>query len=140
MPKTILLVDDEEDVRHLVELMLAKEDLRLLSARSGNEALRIVQEEDIDLVLLDLMMPRMSGQDLLRILKRMPSTSEIPVVILTALETKETMKECLELGAVGYVQKPFAKKILVRTVKNVLGLPDDAPRQESALQVRKASV
>lgn len=140
MSKTILLVDDEDDVRNLVGLMLARENFRLLAARSGNEALRIVQEESVDLILLDLMMPRMSGQDLLKILKRMPSTSDLPVVVLTALENKETMEECLELGATGYVQKPFAKKILVRTVKNVLGLPDNIPAEKPVAKVQKASV
>jgi CheY-like chemotaxis protein len=140
MSKTILLVDDEEDVRGLVELMLLKEDFQLLAARAGNEALRIVQEEPVDLILLDLMMPGMSGQDLLKILKKMPSTRDIPVVVLTALENKETMKECLELGAAGYVQKPFAKKILVRTLKNVLDMPDEpVQRSESTGRTRKAS-
>jgi len=140
MSRTILLVDDEDDVRNLVGLMLAKEDLHLIAARSGNEALRIVQEEKVDLILLDLMMPRMSGQDLLRILKKMPSTSDLPVVILTALETKETMEECLELGATAYVQKPFAKKILVRTVKNVLGLPNRIPAAKPTPSAKKATV
>lgn len=140
MSKTILLVDDEEDVRGLVELMLLKEDFQLLGARSGNEALRIVQEEPIDLILLDLLMPGMSGQDLLKILKKMPSTSSIPVVVLTALENKETMEECLQLGAVGYVQKPFAKKILVRTLKEVLGIPDQsAQKREPSRSGQKIS-
>jgi len=139
MTKTVLLVDDEEDVRGLVELMLAKEDLHLLSARSGNEALRIVQEEPVDLILLDLLMPGMSGQDLLRILKKMPSTDSIPVVVLTALENKETMQECLDLGAVAYVQKPFAKKILVRTIRNVLDLPDNPVQQQHHARTREAS-
>lgn len=138
MSKTILLVDDEEDVRGLVELMLAREDFDLLAARSGNAALRIVQEESIDVILLDLRMPGMSGQDLLKILKKMPSTRSIPVVVLTALEDKETMEECLELGADGYVQKPFAKKILVRTLRNVLNLPDHPA--EPARSSRKASI
>lgn len=139
MPKTILLVDDEEDVRGLVELMLAKEDFRLLSARSGNEALRIVQEETIDIILLDLLMPGMSGQDVLKILGRMPSTARIPVVVFTVLESKETMQECLDLGAVGYVQKPFAKKILVRTIRNVLDMPDDMAAPDDQPQQQRAT-
>jgi CheY-like chemotaxis protein len=120
MSRKLLLVDDEADVQEIVELMLGKEGFEILSASSGDEALRMVHEEKFDVILLDLLMPGMSGQDFLKILKRSRVASKIPVVIFTALKPEDAYEECTQLGADGYVHKPFAKKILVREIERVL--------------------
>ncbi len=122
MSHKLLLVDDEADVHEIVELMLAKEGFEILSASSGDEALRMVHEEKFDAILLDLLMPGMSGKDFLRIVKKSRGVSKIPVVIFTALKPEDAYEECVQLGADGYVHKPFAKRILLREIERVLGM------------------
>ena len=120
MSKRVLLIDDEADVHELVRLMLEKNDYDVLAVFTANEALRMVNEEKVDLILLDLRLPGMPGQDLLRILKRTRNTVDIPVIILTALEEKEAGLGCMNEGAVAYIQKPFAKKLLLREIQRCL--------------------
>ena len=88
-------------------------------------------EEVIDLILLDLRLPGMSGQDLLRILKKTRNTADIPVVVLSAVEEKEASLECMEEGAEAYVQKPFAKKLLLREIRRCLGEQDSSSALEN---------
>jgi DNA-binding response OmpR family regulator len=133
MSRKLLLVDDETDVHEIVELMLGKEGFEILSASSGDEALRMVHEEEFDVILLDLLMPGMSGKDFLRIMKRSRGSSTIPVVVFTALKPEDAYEECKKLGAAGFVHKPFAKKVLLREIERVLDEPgkgSDQPESE----------
>ena len=125
MGSKLLLIDDETDVHEIVELMLAKEGFEVLSTSSGDEGLRMVHEEKFDVILLDLLMPGMSGKDFLRIIKKSRDTAKIPVVIFTALKPEDARDECLRLGANGYVHKPVAKKVLLREIERVLGMAVD---------------
>lgn len=120
MGRKILLVDDEEDVHGIVDLMLSKEGFEITSAMNAAEALGMVHEEHFDAILLDLMMPGMSGKDFLRIIKKGRDTSSIPVIVFTAIKPEDAMEECKKIGADGYVHKPFAKKILVRELCRAL--------------------
>jgi len=116
----ILVADDEPHIVKLVEFTLAKRGFDVVTARDGEEAVRVAGECRPDLILLDVMMPVMNGFDALRALKRDPHTSRIPVVILSAKSQQTEVAEGIELGAVEYIRKPFTPSGLAERVSAVL--------------------
>ncbi len=115
--KTILVVDDKANIRNLVREYLEAESFRVIIAANGREALYAARAEKPDLILLDIMMPEMSGYDFLKTYRR---ERETPVILLTA-KLDETDKVLgLELGADDYVTKPFGMKELVARINAVL--------------------
>ena len=105
--RTILLVDDEESVRKTLGRRLELEGYHVVAADSGEEGLKIAQEQLPDLVLLDIMMPKMKGRDVCAKLKANPKTQHIPVIFLTALGLADHIKAGMDLGAEDYIVKPF---------------------------------
>jgi two-component system, OmpR family, alkaline phosphatase synthesis response regulator PhoP len=122
MVATILSVDDEPDVTHLVRFHLAKSGYEVLTAASGREALEIIQARPPDLIVLDLMLPDIDGFGVCEILRRQASTAAIPVILLTAWATSDAQDLGLELGALDYLTKPFSPKELVERVRRLLDL------------------
>lgn len=118
--ETILVVEDEDDIRELVSYTLAREGFRVLRAAAGEEALEIAKARNPDLVILDLMLPGIDGLTVCRILQRDPATSGIPVVMLTAKGEEADVVAGLELGAEDYVTKPFSPKVLLARVRRIL--------------------
>jgi two-component system alkaline phosphatase synthesis response regulator PhoP len=117
MPKTILVADDKANIRNLVREYLEAEGFRVVIAANGREALYAARQEKPDLILLDIMMPEMSGYDFLKTYRKERQT---PVILLTA-KLDETDKVLgLELGADDYVTKPFGMKELVARINAVL--------------------
>ena len=102
---TILLVDDEEAVQKLLTFPLERDGYRVVQARDGEEALRLFAEEAIDLVVLDVMLPRLDG---LEVCKQLRATSSVPVIMLTARDDEVDKVLGLELGADDYITKPFS--------------------------------
>jgi DNA-binding response OmpR family regulator len=102
---TILLVDDEDSVQRLLAYPLEREGFRVLQARDGEEALERFAEEDVDLVVLDLMLPKLDG---LEVCKRLRAESEVPIIMLTARDDELDKVVGLELGADDYITKPFS--------------------------------
>jgi two-component system, OmpR family, alkaline phosphatase synthesis response regulator PhoP len=117
--KTILVVDDEEDILELVRFHLAREGYTVLSAETGEQAWRIAREQHVDLALVDLMLPGIDGLELTRRLKSDAKTSSIPVVMLTAKGEEVDIVTGLELGADDYVTKPFSPRVLLARVRAV---------------------
>lgn len=114
-PRTILIVDDDAAVRSVVRRILSVEPVRLLEAPDGHEAEEIAARTRLDLILLDIQMPRKSGLEVLRDLRADPRTRAIPVLFLTARSGPEDAAYGLELGADDYVGKPFlAQELLAR--------------------------
>ncbi|AKT43954.1 response regulator transcription factor [Chondromyces crocatus] len=103
----VLIVDDDPDIRELVAVMLEAVALRVSSVSSAEDALARVRDEAFDLVVLDWNLPRMSGLELCRLLRREPNLSEIPVLFLTANAASQDMVEAFASGADDYVVKPF---------------------------------
>ncbi len=101
----ILIVEDEQDIRELLEIHLAKEGYTIFTAEDGVQALDIFQNRDIDIALLDVMIPKIDG---FKVLKRIRETSEIPVIFITAREEESDKILGLGLGADDYVIKPFS--------------------------------
>jgi two-component system phosphate regulon response regulator PhoB len=118
--KKILVADDEADVLNLLSLHLKREGFEVVKAEDGARAVRLAQEEMPALIILDLMMPGMSGLEVTKQLKKTPETSRIPILMLTARAEEIDRIVGLELGADDYVTKPFSPREIVLRVQAVL--------------------
>jgi two-component system phosphate regulon response regulator PhoB len=119
-PARILVVEDERDIAALVAYHLTKEGYRVRTAEGGTEALEAAAAERPDLLLLDLMLPGLSGYEVLAEMRRRPELADVPVVVLTARRDEADRVKGLELGADDYVTKPFSPRELVLRVAAVL--------------------
>jgi two-component system, OmpR family, alkaline phosphatase synthesis response regulator PhoP len=120
MKASALVVDDDRLLLRLVELNLSKLGIKVILADNGQEALRLAQEERPDVILLDIMMPRMDGYEVIRQLKDSEETRAIPVIMLTAKSNLVDRRRCRELGAVEYITKPFRLEDLRNTVIRII--------------------
>lgn len=119
MSKKILIVDDEVDLVNLLRVRFESYGYTVISAFDGGEGVKLALKEKPDLILLDIMMPKMDGYTALKILKGEDTTKDIPVIMLTA---KGKMKDLFEPeGIKGYLVKPFEKEHLLQTIKGVIG-------------------
>jgi two-component system, OmpR family, alkaline phosphatase synthesis response regulator PhoP len=121
MPQTILVVDDDPAVSRLVEINLAQVGYQVQLAADGEEALALVAAAKPDLIILDVMMPRLDGFEALKRLRADPGTAEIPVIMLTARAQDEDVFEGYGRGAQWYLTKPFAPNELRAAVRRILG-------------------
>lgn len=112
----VLIVDDVPTNVMLVQAILKKEGYTLLTCDSGTKALRIANEKHPNLILLDIMMPEMDGYEVLQHLKSNPETTDIPVIIMSALSDMQSIVKGYQLGATEYVTKPFQREELVKRV------------------------
>jgi two-component system, OmpR family, phosphate regulon response regulator PhoB len=120
MPATILVVEDEPSIQALIEVNLHRAGHAVQLAADAETARRLVQEALPDLVLLDWMLPGMSGIDFARLLRSEARTRMLPIIMLTARAEEREKIEALELGADDYVTKPFSPRELVARIKAVL--------------------
>jgi two-component system alkaline phosphatase synthesis response regulator PhoP len=120
MGKTVLIVDDEKDIRDLVAYNLSKEGFAILTAADGNEAIRQLTAHKVGLVILDIMMPGMDGLEVCRYIRQHEATANLPVIFLTARSSEVDQIVGLELGADDYIQKPVSPRILVARAKAAL--------------------
>jgi two-component system, OmpR family, alkaline phosphatase synthesis response regulator PhoP len=127
----ILIVDDEAPIRELIRYNLEKEGFVTVSAENGTEALRVARNGNPSLIILDLMLPDMSGLDVCRVLKNDTKTMAVPIIIVTAKTEDADIVTGLELGADDYVTKPFSPKVLSARIKSVLRRMENAGRQTS---------
>jgi DNA-binding response OmpR family regulator len=111
---TLLIAEDEEDIRGLVSLHLQREGYKILQAADGQEALELFNENTVDLLILDIMMPKLNGFEVLSEIRK---TSEIPVIFLTARSEEQDKIRGLGLGADDYVSKPFSVMEMVSRVQ-----------------------
>ena len=120
--KKILIVDDQPEVRELVEVTLKTGDYQILKAKSGEDAVEIAKTEKLDLIIMDIMMPGgIDGLEATRILKNEPETRDIPVIMLTAKGQESDREKGLEVGADDYFTKPFSPPELIKKVEEALG-------------------
>jgi len=116
----VLVVDDEADVLQLARIVLESEGYRVLTASSGEEALSVLSQSKPDLVLLDVVMPGLSGLDVCRQLKRDKETRGIPVIMFTALGSEVGIMLSKQEKADDYILKPFTRKMLLDKVERHL--------------------
>lgn len=105
MSKAVLLVEDNDFIRNMYQLKLAKSDIEVIEAVDGAMALQKIKEHQPDVVLLDLMMPNVSGIEVLKELKKQGLTPKLPVVVLTNVMDQQTIDEAKNLGARDYIVK-----------------------------------
>jgi DNA-binding response OmpR family regulator len=121
MPKRILLIDDEDGARRIIQFSLeAAAGWEVLTASSGIEGLRLAEAEQLDLILLDVMMPDLDGSATFQRLQENPKTQSIPVIMLTAKATPADQKPLVELGIAGIVTKPFRIPALIVQIRAIL--------------------
>jgi two-component system, OmpR family, response regulator MtrA len=116
----LLVADDDEDVLMLVQLRLSRSGYEVVVARDGEEALRLVREKQPDLAVLDWMMPKASGLEVLRALRADEETASIPVLMLTARASASDIEQGLAAGADDYIAKPFSPQELATRVQSIL--------------------
>lgn len=113
----ILIIEDEVGISKIIKSYLEKENYEVYQAFDGEEGLKIFNEKEIDLVLLDLMIPKISGED---VIKEIRNKSDIPVIMVTAKVDENDIVNGLKLGADDYMTKPFSPKELIQRIKTVL--------------------
>ncbi len=119
--KKILIVDDEKELAGLVSLHISRSGYDVLIAFDGEEAVNICRKEKPDLIVLDLLLPKMDGFAVCRIIKEDPQTKDTAVIMLSALSQLDDRLKGLELGADDFVAKPFSPRELVMRIKRILG-------------------
>lgn len=119
----VLIVEDEQSLREPLVYLLKKEGFDTVEAADGNEAIQIFDKGDIDLVLLDLMLPGISGNEVCRIIRQ---SSQVPIIMLTAKDSEIDKVVGLEIGADDYVTKPYSTRELLARMKAVLRRHTDA--------------
>ena len=117
----ILVVDDEVYILHILDFILGAENYDVITATNGEQALQKVRDEKPDLVVLDIMMPKLDGYETCRIIKSDPKTKLIPVILLTAKGREVDQKLGKEVGASDYITKPFSPSKLIERVQAILG-------------------
>ena len=116
----LLVADDDEDILTLVRLRLTRSGFDVVVARDGEEALRLTREHRPDLAVLDWMMPKTTGIEVLRAIRAGSDTAEIPVVLLTARASDSDVAEGMAAGADDYIKKPFSPQDLAARVTTIL--------------------
>ncbi len=118
-PFNILLVEDEPVIRELVRSMLSDGSVEVVCAANGLEGLKLARSRPFQLILMDVVLPQLDGISVCRMLKSDPSTSEVPVYMLTAKSKKADMESATMAGASGYIQKPFKGADLMALVERL---------------------
>ncbi len=118
--KRILVVDDEIYIVHILEFTLTMEGYDVVTAADGDEALRKVEQDRPDLLVLDIMMPRMDGYEVCRRLREQEETSDLPVILLSAKGRPIDRETGMEVGANDYIVKPFSPRRLLEKIRDLL--------------------
>ncbi len=117
----VLIADDDSDILELVAFRLGHAGYEPVTAHDGAEALRLAREQQPDLVILDVMMPKMDGYEVMRALRTDQATRRTPVILLTARAQESDVSRGFEAGADDYVRKPFSPQELTARVQAILG-------------------
>ena len=120
MPKKILIVDDEPSIIVPVQFLMEQNGYDVLVAFSGEEAMEIIAEKKVDLILLDIMLPVIDGFEVCQRVRENPQWNKIKIILLTALGSDANVEKGLALGADAYITKPFSNIEIVDKVKKLL--------------------
>jgi len=125
MPQTILVVEDEPNIVESLSFLMKKAGFIVRVARDGNAAMRTIESEAPDLVLLDIMMPRRDGYEVCRTIRANPDWDHVRIIMLSAKGRDLDRRKGLELGADDYITKPFSTREIVERVQEILGTKSD---------------
>jgi DNA-binding response OmpR family regulator len=118
--KKIAIVDDEEAMVQLLTVELESEGYEVLPAFNGKAGLQLIEQDRPDLIILDVMMPDLSGYDIIKLVKDNPTLRNIPIIMLTAKSLDDDIQKGLDLGAHDYVTKPFHAGLLIKRIETLL--------------------
>jgi DNA-binding response OmpR family regulator len=130
----ILVVDDEIHLIRFVHAVLDRDGYEVLSALNGQEALEVVERERPDLILLDVMMPKMNGYQVVEKLKASPELQDIPIIMFTARETEEDIMQSFQMGVIDYIHKPVASSVLRSRIRRWLLSPEQPEQEEQSTE------
>ncbi len=125
MPQTILVVEDEPNIVESLSFLMKKAGFIVRVARDGNSAVRTIESEAPDLVLLDIMMPRRDGYEVCRTIRANPDWDRVRIIMLSAKGRDLDRRKGLDLGADDYITKPFSTREIVERVQEILGTESD---------------
>lgn len=120
MSKKILIVEDEESLLKLATILISAQGHEVIAVSSGPKALEVLAEQEVDLVLLDVMLPELDGFEVCRKIKGSPKTQSLPVIMLTAKKNQADLDLGDEVGADWYITKPFKSANVIETVERFL--------------------
>lgn len=132
--QTILVVDDEKDLLDLIEYNLKKEGFQVLKAEDGEEGIKVAKEHKPDLILMDIMMPKMGGIQAVEIIRQDESLRNMPIIFLTARSDEKTEVEGLDKGGDDYITKPISTTKLISRIKAVMRRFDDSEDSVNKLE------
>lgn len=138
--QTILVVDDERDLLDLIEYNLRKEGYAVLKAENGKEGIKIAKEHKPDLVLLDIMMPKMDGLEAVELMRKDDDLKRIPIIFLTARSDEKTEIEGLNKGGDDFITKPISTTKLVSRIKAVMRRFDENVETVNKLEVHDLEI
>jgi two-component system alkaline phosphatase synthesis response regulator PhoP len=138
--KTILVVDDEKDLLDLIEYNLKKEGFAVLKAENGEEGIKIAKEHKPDLVLMDIMMPKMDGMEAVETMRADDELKYTPIIFLTARSDEKTEVEGLDKGGDDYITKPISTTKLISRIKAVMRRFDETEEEVNRLDVHDLSI
>ncbi len=116
----ILIVEDEEAIREMLRMSLERESYRVLDCETAEEALQMLGQQPVDLVLLDWMLPQMSGMDFVKYVRQHPELSALPIIMLTAKAEEDDKLDGFDAGIDDYISKPFSFKEVLARIQSVL--------------------
>ncbi len=125
MPRTVLVVEDEPNIVESLSFLMKKAGFVVRVARDGDAAMRTIEREIPDLVLLDIMMPRRDGYEVCRAIRANPDWKDVRIIMLSAKGREIDRRKGLELGADDYITKPFSTREIVARVHEILGTKAD---------------
>ncbi|MGH7726247.1 MAG: response regulator [Candidatus Eiseniibacteriota bacterium] len=128
----ILVVDDEIYIVHILDFSLGMEGYEVVTALDGEQALERVAEQKPDLIVLDIMMPKLDGYETCKALKSQPETKDIPIILLSAKGRNVDQKTGFEVGADDYITKPFSPRKLVERINAILGQTSRTDLQQAS--------
>lgn len=120
--KKILIVEDDRQIANLLSIALSKVGYDIFVCYSGNETLEKLKDRLFDLIILDVMLPDISGWELLRTIKQTSPLEKIPVLMCTEKNLVKDVEQALSLGAIGYIIKPFDLERVIKKVVDIVGL------------------
>lgn len=138
--QTILVVDDERDLLDLIEYNLKKEGFKVLKAENGEEGISKAKEHRPDLILLDIMMPKMDGLEAVEIMRKDDELKKTPIIFLTARSDEKTEIDGLNKGGDDYITKPISTTKLVSRIKAVLRRFDDSEQTANKLEAHDLEI
>lgn len=118
MNKKILIIDDTKNIRKMIKKCLESNGFEVITAENGYEGIKLFKENKIDLVILDIRMPQLSGTEVLKIIKNINGI--VPILIITAFPTIKNAVECMKLGAIDYLRKPFTPDRIRETIEKII--------------------